>query len=128
GVLAYYSHPSYDPNAFTGGISAALYDSLQNHPGKPLIDRVAGSTQPPASTWKLPVAAMALEEKVIRPDEFMPIACTGGMTYGRYARCWEPRGHGRVDLVRGIMLSCDVYFYQVGIRLGLKRFLETGTR
>ena len=128
GVLAYYSHPSYDPNYFTGGISIALYDSLRAHAGKPLIDRVAGSTQPPASTWKLPVAAMALEEKVIRPEEFMPIACTGGMTYGRYARCWEPSGHGRVDLIRGIMLSCDVYFYQVGIKLGLKRYLETGTK
>jgi penicillin-binding protein 2 len=128
GVLAYYSHPSYDPNYFTGGISFALYDSLYNHPDKPLIDRVAGSQQPPASTWKLPVAAMALEEKVIRPEEFMPIPCTGGLTYGRYARCWDPRGHGRSDLVRGIMLSCDVYFYQVGIRMSLKRFLETGTK
>jgi penicillin-binding protein 2 len=128
GVLAYYSHPSYDPNLFTGGISIAVYDSLREHAGKPLIDRVAGSTQPPASTWKLPVAAMALEEKVVRPDEFMPIPCTGGMTYGRYARCWEPSGHGRVDLIRGIMLSCDVYFYQVGIRLSLKRYLETGTK
>ncbi|HEY0671415.1 MAG TPA: penicillin-binding transpeptidase domain-containing protein, partial [Longimicrobiales bacterium] len=128
GVLAYYSHPSYDPNFFTGGISTAVYDSLREDPGKPLIDRVAGSTQPPASTWKLPVAAMALEEKVIRPEDIMPIPCTGGMTYGRYARCWEPKGHGRVDLIRGIMLSCDVYFYQVGIKMGLKRYLETGTK
>jgi penicillin-binding protein 2 len=128
GVLAYYSEPSYDPNLFTGGISIAAYDSLKNDPDKPLIDRVAGSAQPPASTWKLPVAAMALEEKVIRPEEFMPIPCTGGLTYGRYARCWEPKGHGRVDLIRGIMLSCDVYFYQVGIRLSLKRYLETGTK
>ncbi len=128
GVLAYYSEPSYDPNLFTGGISIAAYDSLKNDPDKPLFDRVAGSTQPPASTWKLPVAAMALEEKVIRPEEFMPIPCTGGMTYGRYARCWEPSGHGRVDLIRGIMLSCDVYFYQVGIKLSLKRYLETGTK
>ena len=128
GVLAYYSEPSYDPNLFTGGISTAAYDSLRNDPDLPLIDRVAGSTQPPASTWKLPVAAMALEEKVMRPEEFMPIPCTGGLTYGRYARCWEPKGHGRVDLLRGIAMSCDVYFYQVGIRLGLKRFLDVGTR
>lgn len=128
GVLAYYSEPSYDPNLFTGGIGTAIYDSLRNDPGKPLIDRVAGSRQPPASTWKLPVAAMALEEKVMKPEEFMPIPCTGGLTYGRYARCWEPRGHGRVDLIRGIAMSCDVYFYQVGIRLSLKRYLETGTR
>ena len=128
GVLAYYSEPSYDPNLFTGGISIAAYVSLRNDPDKPLIDRVAGSVQPPASTWKLPVAALALEEKVITPEEFMPIPCTGGMTYGRYARCWEPKGHGRVDLIRGIMLSCDVYFYQVGIRLSLKRYINVGTR
>ena len=128
GVLAYYSEPSYDPNLFTGGISIAAYDSLQKHPGKPLIDRVAGSTQPPASTWKLPVAAMALEEKVIKAEDVMPIPCTGGMTYGRYARCHLPSGHGPVDLIRGIKFSCDVYFYQVGIKMGLKRFLETGTK
>jgi len=129
GVLAYYSNPSYDPNVFTGGIAPAIYDSLLKDPGKPLFDRVAGSTQPPASTWKLPVAAMALEEKVITPEEIMPITCTGGMSYqGRYARCWERIGHGRVDLIRGIMHSCDVYFYQVGIKLHLKRFVEVGTR
>lgn len=129
GVLAYYSHPSYDPNLFTGGIASSVYDSLVTDPAKPLFDRVSGSTQPPASTWKLPVAALALEEGVIRQDEFMPIPCTGGMSYqNRYARCWEPSGHGRVDLTRGVMYSCDVYFYQVGIRLGLKRYLEAGTR
>jgi penicillin-binding protein 2 len=129
GVLAYYSHPSYDPNLFTGGIATSVYDSLMKDPAKPLFDRVAGSTQPPASTWKLPLAALALEEKVITPEEFMPIACSGGMSYqGRYARCWEPAGHGRVDLIRGIMYSCDVYFYQVGIRLHLKRYIEAGTR
>ena len=126
GVLAYYSEPSYDPNLFTGGISTAAYDSLRLDPDKPLIDRVAGSTQPPASTWKMPVAAMGLTEKVMRPEEFMPIACSGGMTYGRYARCHDT--HGRVDLIRGIAMSCDVYFYQVGIRMSLKRYLETGTR
>lgn len=126
GVLAYYSEPSYDPNLFTGGISLAAYDSLRDDPDKPLIDRVGGSVQPPASTWKLPVAALGLEEKVMRPEEFMPIACTGGMTYGRYAKCHDV--HGRVDLIRGIAMSCDVYFYQIGIRLSLKRYLEAGTK
>ena len=126
GVLAYYSEPSYDPNLFTGGISTANYDSLRNNPDKPLIDRVAGSTQPPASTWKVPVAAMGLEEKVMKPEEFMPIPCTGGLTYGRYARCHDV--HGRVDLLRGMAMSCDVYFYQIGIRLSLKRYLTVGTK
>lgn len=131
GVLAYYSHPSFDPNKFIGGIPAALWDSLRSDPATPLNDRASGGAagQPPASTWKLPFAALALEEGVIRPDEFMPIACTGGMQIlGRYAKCWLPSGHGRVDLIRGLMVSCDVYFYQVGARLGLKRYLEVGTR
>jgi penicillin-binding protein 2 len=131
GVLAYYSHPSYDANKFIGGIPQKLWDSLQADPAKPLLDRAggSGSAQPPASTWKLVVAATALEEGVITPEEFMPIACSGGMTvYGRYFRCWEKAGHGRVDLLRGIYLSCDVYFYQVGMRLGLKRYVEAGAR
>jgi penicillin-binding protein 2 len=128
GVLAYYSHPTYDPNRFIGGISTAYWNELQQDPGIPLLDRVVASGQPAASTWKLAVAGMALDQGVIRPDEYMPIPCTGGITYGRYARCWNPSGHGRMNLIEGIKNSCNVYFYQLGIRLGLKRFLETGTR
>jgi len=131
GVLAYYSYPSFDPNRFIGGIPMPYWDSLRADSGKPLLDRAggSGSAQPPASAWKLIVAAMALEEKAITVDQYMPVACGGGMhILGRYARCWDAKGHGRVDLIRGIMYSCDVYFYQVGARLGLKRYTETGTR
>ncbi len=128
GVLALYSHPSYDPNMFTGGISSREYDALNNDPDLPLNNKVStsGSAQPPASTWKLMVAAMALDLGVIKPEEYMPISCTGGMTFGRYAKCWGV--HGAQNLVKGILNSCDVYFYQVGIRIGLGRFMEVGTR
>src|SRR5690606_21688152 len=51
-----------------------------------------------------------------------------GLTYGRYARCWYAPGHGRQNLIEGIKNSCNVYFYQLGIRIGLERFLERGTR
>lgn len=128
GILAYYSHPTFDPNEFVGGIPARRWQELLNDPKKPLLDRVISSPQPAASTWKLAVAAMALSLDAIRPDEYMPIPCTGGMTWGRYARCWDRRGHGRVNLIEGIKNSCNVYFYQVGIRIGLDRFLETGSR
>jgi penicillin-binding protein 2 len=131
GILAYYSFPSYDPNAFIGGIPDSLWARLNGDKAKPLLDRAGGtgSAQPPASTWKLMVAAMALEEKVITPEELMPVACTGGIyILGRYALWWGKGGHGRSNLIKGIQQSCDVYFYQVGARLGLKRFLETGTR
>ncbi|NJD10894.1 MAG: penicillin-binding protein 2 [Gemmatimonadetes bacterium] len=126
GVLALYSHPSFDPNQFIGGISAEHYARLRDDPNKPLLDRAAGSRQPPASTWKLMVAAMALDLNAIRPEEIMPIPCTGGMWFGRYARCWGV--HGYQDLMHGILNSCDVYFYQVGIRIGLKRFMDLGSR
>lgn len=128
GVLAYYSHPTYDPNEFIGGVSVATYQDLMDDEAKPLLDRVVGSGQPAASTWKLAVAGMALDQGVIEPDEYMPIPCTGGLFYGRWARCWNSGGHGRQNLIEGIKNSCNVYFYQLGIRLGLARFLETGTR
>jgi penicillin-binding protein 2 len=127
GVLAYYSNPSYDPNIWIGGISAANYSELREDPRIPLLDRVVASGQPAASTWKLAVAGMALDLDVITPEEFMPIACTGGISFqGRYAKCHGV--HGRQNLIEGIKNSCNVYFYQVGIKIGLRRMLEHGAR
>jgi penicillin-binding protein 2 len=128
GVLALYSSPSYDPNLFTGGIPTRVWNALREDPGKPLLDRATGAAQPPGSTFKMSVGAMALAVGAITADEKMPLPCTGGMTYqGRYARCWTNHGQ-RFDLVGGIKNSCDVYFYQVGIALGFHRFMEVGTR
>ncbi|MGH7462288.1 MAG: penicillin-binding transpeptidase domain-containing protein, partial [Longimicrobiales bacterium] len=131
GVLAYYSYPSFDPNAFIGGIPDTLWKRLQADEAKPLLDRAGGtgSAQPPASAWKLMVAAMALEEGVITADEQMPYACTGGIyMLGRPARCWLKTGHGKSDLVKGITQSCDVYFYQVGQRLGVDTIADYSRR
>jgi penicillin-binding protein 2 len=129
GVLAYYSNPSYDPNAFIGGVSSTYFNALLRDPAKPLLDRVVGSGQPAASTWKLAVAGMALDVGAIRPEEYMPIPCSGSMYYGnRYWRCWYTAGHGRMNLIEGIKNSCNIYFYQVGLRIGLDRFLAEGTR
>jgi penicillin-binding protein 2 len=128
GVLAYYSYPTFDPNVWIGGIDATTYRGLMEDRMRPLLDRVVGSGQPAASTWKLAVAGMALDLGVIRAEEYMPQACTGSFFYGRVARCWLASGHGRQNLIEAIKNSCNVYFYQVGVRIGLKRFLETGTR
>ncbi|HEX6135940.1 MAG TPA: penicillin-binding protein 2 [Longimicrobiales bacterium] len=127
GVLAYYSHPSYDPNLFIGGISTENYQKLREDPGIPLLDRVVASGQPAASTWKLAVAGMALDLGVLDPEAYMPVPCTGGLSFqGRYARCHGV--HGRQNLIEGIKNSCNVYFYQVGIKIGLRRMLEHGAR
>jgi penicillin-binding protein 2 len=128
-ILALYSHPSYDPNDFVGGIPAGLWRALNQDPAKPLLDRAAGAAYPPASTWKLATAAMGVAKGLVKGDTRMPIPCTGGMYYaGRYARCWYKAGHGSLDLASAIEKSCNVYFYQLGIQLGLKEVVEAGTR
>lgn len=129
GVLALYSSPSFDPNAFVGGIDASLWRALNNDPARPLLNRATAGVYPPGSTFKLATAAIALEGGLIRPDETMPIPCRGGMWFGnRYFRCWERRGHGYLTLADAIRHSCDVYFYQVGLRIGLAALLAEGNR
>lgn len=128
-VLAFYSNPSYDPNLFVGGVDPKAWERLNKDPDKPMLDRAANGTYPPGSTFKLITAAIALELGVLDPDEFLPIPCRGGMQYGnRYFRCWEREGHGYLNLADAIKVSCDVYFYQVGLTIGLERFLSEGTR
>jgi penicillin-binding protein 2 len=128
-ILGMYSNPSYDPNDFVGGIPGSLWRALQEDVDKPLLHRATSALYPPGSTWKLATAAAALEKGIINRNTRMPLACGGGMFYaGRYARCWQARGHGSLDLVGAIMHSCNVYFYQVGIRLGWNDLVEAGVR
>jgi penicillin-binding protein 2 len=126
-VLALYSRPVFDPNAFVGGIDAESWEELNADTLNPLLNRAVQSVFPPASTFKPLVAAMGLDLGVVTPSQFMPIPCTGGMMYGgRYRRCWEEEGHGFVDLAGAIQHSCDVYYYQLGLEIGLDRFLRRG--
>jgi penicillin-binding protein 2 len=124
-VLALYSAPGFDPNAFVGGISAPYWRALNENPAHPLLDRAIQARYPPGSTWKLAIAAMALKRGIVGPRSHMPIPCRGGLQYGnRYFRCWEARGHGDLTLTEAIAQSCDVYFYQLGIKLGVTSLLE----
>ncbi|HKA57583.1 MAG TPA: penicillin-binding protein 2 [Gemmatimonadales bacterium] len=126
-VLALFSAPGFDPNAFVGGISAPYWRSLNENPARPLLDRAIQARYPPGSTWKLAVAAMALKRGVAGPRTHMPIPCRGGLQYGnRYFRCWDARGHGDLNLTEAIAQSCDVYFYQLGMSLGVTSLLEDG--
>jgi len=127
GVLALFSAPSFDPNRFTGGIPADYWKQLNTDPARPLFNKVIQGTYPPASTWKLATASIGLSNKVVTFSERMPVACSGGMQYGRrYFRCWEKRGHGSTTLAQAIEKSCDVYFYQLGLKIGLSRLVGGG--
>jgi penicillin-binding protein 2 len=128
-VLALYSNPSFDPNAFVGRIPPKLWTALQTDPDKPLLNRAITALYPPASTWKVATAVIGVRLGLVQAGSYMPISCTGGMAYaGRYARCWYRRGHGRLNLAQAIEKSCNVYFYQLGIRIGLKNLTAAGTR
>ena len=127
GVLALYSAPSFDGNRFIGGVSTQYYDSLRTDPRRPLYNKALQGTYPPGSTWKLATTAIGLETGAVKMTDRMPIACTGGLQVGnRYYRCWKKEGHGYLDLKGAIAKSCDVYFYQLGMRLGIARLVAGG--
>jgi penicillin-binding protein 2 len=122
-VLAMVSSPSFDPNLFNNGISNDQWNELQNNPFAPLSNKAISGQYPPGSTYKLIVAAAALEEGVITPDT--KVLCKGSFTLGnRTYRCWNKHGHGYVDLHRAIVESCDVYFYTVGKMLGVDKIAQ----
>ena len=124
-VLALYSAPSYDPNLFVGGVDAETWEGLNTDLNRPLYNRAIQGAFAPASTWKLATAAMAIDLGLIDENTRMPEPCDGGLFYGnRYWRCHDADGHGDVDLTGAIAGSCNVYFYQVGMAIGLERYLE----
>ena len=129
GVLALYSAPAYDPNVFAGVVDRSEWDRLVQDPESPLYHRAVMGKYPPGSPWKLATAAIALELEVVTPTERMAVPCRGSYVFGNRAyRCWRPQGHGSLDLAGAIQHSCNVYFYQLGVLIGLARMLEAGNR
>jgi len=123
-VLLLYSHPTFDPNAFIGGIPLDLWSSLREHPDEPMLDRVSMASYPPGSTWKLVMSAIGMKTADLAVDTYHTSACTGGLWYHtRRFRCWLPSGHGRLNLSEAIKHSCNVWFYQAGQRIGLDPLL-----
>jgi len=126
-VLALYSAPSWDPNKFTGGIPVDYYKQLLDDKRRPLVNKVIQGRYPPGSTFKLATSVIALQAGVVAPKDHMPVPCTGGYQFGnRYFRCWEKKGHGSLSLEDAIKHSCDVYFYQLGLKIGLSKLIAGG--
>ena len=125
GILALYSAPSYDPNVFAGVVDQEEWGRLIQDPTSPLFNRAITAKYPPGSPMKLVTALVALETGVISPTDRMPVSCRGAYFYGgRSWDCWRPEGHGSLDLADAIKNSCNVYFYQVALRIGLQRMLD----
>jgi penicillin-binding protein 2 len=119
-VLSMVSLPSFDPNLFNSGIARDEWERLQKNPLNPLSNRAISGQYPPGSTYKMIVAAAALEEGIITPET--KINCNGAFELGTHTfRCWKKGGHGAVNLHRALVESCDVYFYTVGKMLGVDK-------
>ena len=128
-VLALHSAPTFDPNRFTGGIPRSYWNALQSDPRRPLYNKAIKGTYPPGSIWKLATAITAMEAGLVDIDDRMATPCRGGFQYGnRYFRCWDPKGHGNVTLAGAIQHSCDTYFYQLGLKIGLQRLIAGGLK
>ena len=119
-ILTLASSPSFDQNSFVGGITRKQWDSLITNPFRPMSNRAIQGEYPPGSTYKIITALAGLQEGVI--DNQTIIHCPGHYRFGnRIYRCWKKGGHGKVDIIKAVEESCDVYFYQVGLRLGVDR-------
>ncbi len=121
-ILTMVSKPDYDPSLFSGVLDPAVWDSLNTNLRHPLFNRSIQSGYPPASTAKMVVAIAGLELELVDPKtHFAP--CTGAFKFGiRYYGCWKEEGHGCLGLIQAIAQSCDVYFYQLGLKVGLEKW------
>jgi penicillin-binding protein 2 len=118
-VLAMASSPTYDANEFAGSISPEVWRALNADEWHPMRNRAVAGGYPPGSTYKAFVAAAGLAEKAITPGH--TTHCSGYYRLGRRTyKCWKKGGHGTVDLQRALTGSCDVYFYELGRKLGVE--------
>ncbi len=122
-ILALVSKPDFDPNLFARGISPENWKALIENPSNPLQNRAIQGQYPPGSVFKIVMTIAGLEEKIITPET--SFHCSGALPFGnREYHCWKKEGHGRISLRRAIIESCDVYFYQLGLRLGVDRIAK----
>ena len=119
-VLAFASHPAPDPNDFAVRVSKEEWQRLNEDPDRPLLNRVTQAQIAPGSVFKIIMATAMLESKT--PPENFTAFCPGyGIFYGQMHKCWVygKSAHGSVSLHEAIVRSCDVFFYNVGMRMGI---------
>ena len=124
-ILAMVSAPTYDPNAFSARFTSEDWRQLTEDPRKPLQNRSLRASYPPGSTFKLIMAVAGLEQQVVSPTT--TVFCPGGRTlFGRFYNCLGQ--HGNVHLQQALSVSCNSYFYELGVRLGRSRIVQAATQ
>lgn len=120
-IIIFYGKPNFDPNIFFG-LNSQEWERLIKDKRKPFFSRIVSGVYPPGSTFKPFVALKALDEGIIKKNSYFS-PCYGQYKIGkRTFKCWQ--SHGTLNLIDAIAYSCNIYFYQLGIKLGLKRILE----
>ena len=126
-IVSLVSAPSFEPNAFVHGLDKDYWNSLIKDGKKPLTNKALSGLYPPGSTIKTLVALSALENGIIKPSD--TFRCKGKIElHGEKFHCWEKKGHGIVNLRKGIQRSCDVYFYEIARKLGVDRLSITAKK
>ncbi len=126
-LVAIASSPSFDPNLFVRGISVADYRGLTENTFRPLASKSVQGAYPPGSTFKMMTALAALEEGMAQPDE--TVYCPGHLEVaGRRFHCWKRGGHGNVDLQNSLKQSCDVYYYDLAVKVGIEKISAMAQR
>lgn len=125
-ILSYVSSPSFNPNDFVEGIHYKEWKDLNDDPRRPLNDKPISALYPPGSTFKLVVALAALEAGVNPRNH---VFCDGHYQSGRRSfHCWKDGGHGSIDLMEGIMQSCNVMFFTLANQIGIAKISEMAKR
>lgn len=122
-ILAFVSKPDYDPRQLAGRIAPEIWYKLQSDTSHPLYNRVTQSKYPPGSTYKLVAAIAALQEGIITTK--WKAYCPGYFRLGRKViHCWNTKGHGELTILPAIKHSCNVFFYKLGLKIGLETWAE----
>ncbi|MCI5061243.1 MAG: penicillin-binding protein 2 [Alphaproteobacteria bacterium] len=126
-VYSLASHPGFDPNIFTSSLDKKQWQELVSNPKFPLNNKAISGQYPPGSTFKMVTALAALEAGVIHAGT--TVSCSGQYQYGKDKfHCWKRSGHGTVNVVKSLMVSCDTYFYKIATDLGIERLSDMAHR
>ena len=119
-ILCSVSSPGFDPNIFSRDLEVDEWDNVKNNLRSPLLNRSMAGVYPPGSTIKMAVALAALESGII--DYKTKFFCNGSKELGTSTfHCWAKDGHGNLNLMQAIEQSCDVFFYELGLKVGIDK-------